>query len=244
MSSAFDAYYENRNYIQSKRRLFNYLLRKRSVARFLTQAESPILDIGSGIAPMVDKPAGAVLADMSSPGMKIMRAEGFDCCLLDIQQLGLKSGSVRTIVCSEVLEHVPDDRLAVTELTRVLAPGGLLVITVPLHRYYWASDDETVGHLRRYDPAALSKQLGQAGLHVESPRPIGSIVERALTLGAVVVFQRLNRNGAEWKRPPGRLFTATNRFLAQTLRLLGFLSPVSTSSIGLFICRKPVAGLV
>jgi hypothetical protein len=134
--------------------------------------------------------------------------------------------------------------LAVTELTRVLAPGGLLVITVPLHRYYWASDDETVGHLRRYDPAALSKQLGQAGLHVESPRPIGSIVERALTLGAVVVFQRLNRNGAEWKRPPGRLFTATNRFLAQTLRLLGFLSPVSTSSIGLFICRKPVTGLV
>jgi SAM-dependent methyltransferase len=238
MSTAFDAYYENPNYVQSKRLLFNYLLRKRAVARFLQGAESPILDIGSGIAPMVDRSEGAILSDMSFPGMRIMRREGFDCCLLDIQRLGLKTGSVGTIICSEVLEHVPDDDQALGELARVLAPSGRLVVTVPLHRYYWAADDETVGHLRRYDPAVLIGCLAKAGLHVEESRSVGSILERGLTLGAVLMFLRLNRKGAEWRRRPGALFAATNRLVAAALSILGSVSPMATSSIGLFQCRK------
>jgi SAM-dependent methyltransferase len=38
----------------------------------------------------------------------------FDCCL-----------------CSEVLEHIPDDGRAVRELARVLKPGALLLVSVP-----------------------------------------------------------------------------------------------------------------
>lgn len=34
-------------------------------------------------------------------------------------------------VCSEVLEHIPDDSAAVAELARVLKPGGLLLVSVP-----------------------------------------------------------------------------------------------------------------
>lgn len=48
-----------------------------------------------------------------------------------VEALAFKSASFSRVLCSEVLEHVlqPDDTL--TELTRVLKPGGLLVISVP-----------------------------------------------------------------------------------------------------------------
>src|SRR4029077_8850135 len=35
------------------------------------------------------------------------------------------------ILCSHVLEHVPDDRAAMSELRRVLAPGGLALVLTP-----------------------------------------------------------------------------------------------------------------
>jgi SAM-dependent methyltransferase len=41
------------------------------------------------------------------------------------------TSSLDAVVCSEVLEHVPDDRLAAAELARVLRPGGLLLLSVP-----------------------------------------------------------------------------------------------------------------
>src|SRR4030042_4629233 len=103
MSGTFDAYYENPNYLAYKRVLFNYLLRRRIVARQRGASASPALDIGSGVAPMLTGP-GVVLSDMSMAGMRVMRREGHVCSVLDIQRLGLRSESIRTIVCSEGLE--------------------------------------------------------------------------------------------------------------------------------------------
>ena len=61
------------------------------------------------------------------------------------------------VICSEVLEHLPDDRTAMGELARVLRPGGTMAMTVP--RYgpelvNWALSDEyhavQGGHIRIY----------------------------------------------------------------------------------------------
>jgi SAM-dependent methyltransferase len=239
MLTAFDALYENPNYIHHKRMLFNYLLRKGIIERYLPDCGRPILDIGSGIAPMVPAGPRMFLSDMSIPGMRIMRNEGYLCSVLDIQRLGLRSGSFRTIVCSEVLEHIPEDELALAELTRVLAPGGRLIVTVPLHRYYWGKDDEVVGHCRRYHPVELQAKLDRAGLEVRKVKPLGSIVERGLTLSSVLLFLTLNRQGKEWRRRPSRWFGTTNRIVARTLRLVAGVTPQALSSIGLFDCRKP-----
>jgi hypothetical protein len=50
---------------------------------------------------------------------------------VDIQRLPYDDASYDMVLCSHVLEHVPDDRAAMREMCRVLRPGGLAVILVP-----------------------------------------------------------------------------------------------------------------
>ncbi len=51
----------------------------------------------------------------------------------DVVHLPYQDASFDVVVASEVLEHVPEIRLALAEIKRILRPGGKAVITVPLH---------------------------------------------------------------------------------------------------------------
>lgn len=51
----------------------------------------------------------------------------------DVQRLTFADASFDLITHTEVLEHVPDDARAFSELHRVLRPGGVMLFTVPLH---------------------------------------------------------------------------------------------------------------
>jgi SAM-dependent methyltransferase len=53
---------------------------------------------------------------------------------LDVTDLRHEDGSFDGIICNHVLEHVPDDARALSELHRVLAPGGWAMLQVPLDR--------------------------------------------------------------------------------------------------------------
>ncbi len=49
----------------------------------------------------------------------------------DVQGLPFREGTFDTVFCSQVLEHVPDPERALAEFKRVLAPGGVLILSVP-----------------------------------------------------------------------------------------------------------------
>src|SRR4051794_40051611 len=51
---------------------------------------------------------------------------------LDLQRLALPDACFEAVMCSHVLEHVPDDAAAMRELRRVTAPGGWCLVMVPL----------------------------------------------------------------------------------------------------------------
>lgn len=235
---SFEIFYQNANYRRHKRLLFNYLLRKAVISAQLTASGKRILDVGSGIAPMIPVLPGGLLGDTSPTGMRIMREEGYRCAVLDLTHLGLRSGSFDTVVCSEVIEHIKSDEAAIREIARVLRPGGTLLLSVPLHRYYWAVDDDEVGHQRRYDPDALRERLEEAGLRVQKTTSIGSPFERVATITALLAFRSLQRANSSMDRRPGALFTLINRLAAGFLRGAAFLTPLKLSSIGMFVCRK------
>ena len=106
----------------------------------------------------------------------------------DLARLPFPDATFDKILLSEVLEHVPDDRSALTELHRVLRPGGLLAISVPhmnypfwcdpLHRTWTALGGEPIrrgpiagmwsNHVRLYWPDDLLGRLEGAGFRVET----------------------------------------------------------------------------
>ncbi len=75
------------------------------------------------------------------------------------------------VIAAEVLEHIPDDRGAIAELSRVLRPGGTMAVTVP--RWWpelvtWAISDDyhnkPGGHIRIYRGSVLVARVEAAGL--------------------------------------------------------------------------------
>ncbi len=91
----------------------------------------------------------------------------------DATRLPFPDGSFDRVIASEVLEHIPRDAAALAELARVLAPGGMLAVTVPSwlpERICWALSDEYYapkaegGHLRIYRRRQLETMLTAAGL--------------------------------------------------------------------------------
>jgi SAM-dependent methyltransferase len=74
------------------------------------------------------------------------------------------------VIASEVLEHIPDDTAAMSELARVLRPGGAMAVTVPRcvpEAINWALSDEyhdtPGGHVRIYRQHELELKLERAG---------------------------------------------------------------------------------
>jgi glycosyltransferase involved in cell wall biosynthesis len=79
---------------------------------------------------------------------------------------GLEEG-FDTVVCLNVLEHVPDPDEALSNMAAVLEPGGRLVLYVPGDQRLYSPLDEVLGHRCRYDRTMLTRELTAAGLEVE-----------------------------------------------------------------------------
>jgi SAM-dependent methyltransferase len=112
---------------------------------------------------------------------------------LDITAMDLADGSFDLILCSHVLEHVPDDGAAMSELRRVLAPGGLAVVLTPYRPDVGTYEDPSItapldrmvafgqqDHVRIYG-ADLAERLREAGLEVEDRTPVKLFDERVVS---------------------------------------------------------------
>ena len=76
------------------------------------------------------------------------------------------------VICSEVLEHIPDYQSALGEIERVLAPGGTFVASVPRawpERICWAFSSAyhqvEGGHLRIFNAVSLRNEIEQRGFN-------------------------------------------------------------------------------
>lgn len=91
----------------------------------------------------------------------------------DATRLPFRDGAFDCIITSEVLEHIHNDTQALSELARVLRPGGTLAATVPSwfpEKINWLLSDEyhapfvQGGHLRIYAANELKRKIRDAGL--------------------------------------------------------------------------------
>jgi SAM-dependent methyltransferase len=134
---------------------------------------SPHLECAAGVGSLSHALAAdgrtVVAADRSLRSLAVLRrrsrAEGAVLPVAaDINALPFPDGLFATITSAETLEHVEDDRAAVAELARTLAPGGVLVGTVPADPGQWSDWDEWADHKRRYTRDAMEELLLDGGL--------------------------------------------------------------------------------
>ena len=97
--------------------------------------------------------------------------------IANVTRLPFKAGSFDKIICSEVLEHIPEDQIAVDELVRVLSKDGVIGISVP--HYFaesicWKLSGDYYGfpggHIRKYRTRQLLDLVDTAGLSVYTIR--------------------------------------------------------------------------
>jgi SAM-dependent methyltransferase len=80
-----------------------------------------------------------------------------------VEQMRFGNNSYAAIVSCDVLCQVPDPRRALAEFSRVLKPGGALVLTMPAFQWMYSYHDRQVGNLRRYARGELADLLRGAG---------------------------------------------------------------------------------
>jgi SAM-dependent methyltransferase len=123
---------------------------------------------------------------------------------------GVPPGAYDLIAMLDVLEHVDDDRGALTSLAARLRPEGRILITVPAHPWMWSAHDEVNHHKRRYTRRTLRAAILETGLRIEMLGWFNSLLF-PLAAAARVAGRITGKADSDDKLPPGpvnRLFEA------------------------------------
>jgi SAM-dependent methyltransferase len=149
-----------------------------------------LLDLGCGFGrhAFAAARAGASVVALDAGAEEVSSVQGMWCAMAECGELDpaqVHTGAVRgdglalpfadgsfdRVIASEVLEHIADDTGAMTELARVLRPGGTMAVTVPRlgpELVNWLLSDAyhqvPGGHIRIYRRSTLRRRLEAAGL--------------------------------------------------------------------------------
>lgn len=125
------------------------------------------LEVAPGLRPRLPI-EGTHFVDISEPALARLRGRAASATLQSVTALSFADAEFDLVCAFDVVEHVDDEEGTFSELDRVCAPGGALLLSVPLHPSQWTAFDDFVGHRRRYEPARLVEKLAEHGFAVES----------------------------------------------------------------------------
>jgi SAM-dependent methyltransferase len=147
----------------------------------------------------------------------------------------------------DVLEHLDDDEAALAWACSTLAPGGVLVATVPAHPFLFDEMDQLAHHRRRYRRKELHAKLRRAGFEI---RYLGYFM--AMLVPLLVLVRGLGRLRPGSSRDSARrrglelsVLPGVNEALLLLLRAeqrLGRLVPLPFGTSLLAVAARPASG--
>jgi dolichol-phosphate mannosyltransferase len=157
--------------------------RQRIILDFLDQRDS-VLDVGCGSSRIVVALPKAVGFDIAQRKLRWLRPRHDTLVRGEGRSLPFAGESFDAVLCSEVLEHVPDPLVMLRELDRVLRPGGTLILGTPDYgRWSWRALERLYGfvvpggyarqHVSRFTHRALAARLDAFAYEVLECRYVG-----------------------------------------------------------------------
>ncbi len=201
----------------------------------LVARSGPRLEVGPGLRPRLPI-EGTFVVDMSAPAVAKLRARGAKAVRGLVTALPFPDRAFELVCALDIVEHVDDEDGALAELARVGAPGGTLLLSVPLHPSRWTPFDDLVGHRRRYEPARLLAKLAEHGFAVELSAAFGMKPEPSRLFDLGMWFLEHQRERAMWWY--GRVFMPLAlRFQKQLALARGVIATDGVDEI-LLVCRR------
>jgi SAM-dependent methyltransferase len=130
-----------------------------------------ILDAGCGTGGLLVRlgaacPGATVLGlELDPEALRLARGKSAaPLCRGSVDRLPFAPGAFDAILSADVLCHAGvDERRALAEFRRCLAPGGLLLLNLPAYPWLYSAHDRAVANARRYAAGALRRLLADAG---------------------------------------------------------------------------------
>jgi SAM-dependent methyltransferase len=160
---------------------------QRSRHRFVTEliaGEGPVLDVGCGSSRIIAAlPRGSVAVDVLFRKLRYARRFGAMLAQASGFTLPFRDESFPCVLCSQVIEHVPKESPILSELVRVLKPGGRLVLGTPDYaNWEWVVTEKLYGmfapgayadeHIAHYTRDELIAHFEGLGFRHEATRYI------------------------------------------------------------------------
>jgi glycosyltransferase involved in cell wall biosynthesis len=213
LKDAFEAFWvilkfglSNDLYVEAGPRILATFSEARRLNRWMADTIMPfigqrVLEIGAGFGNLTRQLAprrpyyaatdvdAEYLLSLSNT-LKFSHLEVRECHVDNPEEMSHFQGTVDTIVCLNVLEHVADDGTSVRNMYNALEPGGRAIVLVPHDQKIYGRLDEALGHRCRYSREQLRQLLESAGFRVDriidfnrSARPgwviTGSLLKRS-----------------------------------------------------------------
>ena len=118
------------------------------------------LDLGCGLRPYEESLSRANATPVGLEYNRQRYADSPPDIWGDGLSLPFESSSFDTVLSSQVLEHVPEPGQFVAEISRVLKPGGRLILTAP---HIWGIHEEPHDYFR-FTPFGLAHLARKSGL--------------------------------------------------------------------------------
>jgi SAM-dependent methyltransferase len=172
-----------------RRRLF-----AREIAGLGLSQDAAVLDVGTSTGTNLHMLAElgyrrVVGLDLSDEAIRFCAEKGLGFVHRgDVCNLPFVDASLDLVLATDIIEHVEDDRRALSEIARVLVPGGNALITVPAFQSLWGLQDEVSHHLRRYRLPVLRSAVVAAGL-----RPVRCFHFNYLLFGPIWLARQILR---------------------------------------------------
>ncbi len=163
--------------------ILHSLSRTHRFNRWMTDRISPwfgnrILEIGSGLGNLTLRaiPRDRYIAtDIDPMHLTYLQSRFRDYPYLDVREVDVQNtshfsdlqGKFDTVICLNVLEHVPDAETSLRNIYSALEPGGRAIILVPQGQWLYGSLDRVLDHQIRYSKKLLRQRSEDAGFSVE-----------------------------------------------------------------------------